>query len=93
MLYDNEIVMLILGSAVFLFVQFSKSKIRRIMAWKGLMLAFYFLMAGWLFTILEGVFLEYYFNILEHVSYALSALVMAFWSRKASIFSNEEVQK
>jgi hypothetical protein len=93
MLYDNEIVMLILGSAVFLFVQLNLAKIGRITSWKWLMLAFYLLMAGWLFTVLEGVFMEYYFNILEHVSYALSALAMAIWCRMATLAGKGEVQK
>jgi hypothetical protein len=92
MLYDNEVIMLILGTGVFFFVFFNRNKIRRIISWRLLLFAFYFLMAGWLLTILEGFFLENYLNLLEHLSYAASAVIMAFWCRKIAITKREEHQ-
>jgi len=82
--------MLILGTGVFFFVLFNRDKIRRIISWKLLLFAFFFLMAGWFLTILEGFFLEYYFNLLEHLSYTASALIMAFWCRKIAITKRED---
>jgi hypothetical protein len=90
MLYDNEVITLILGTGVFFFVLFNRNKVRRIIFWRLLLFAFLFLMAGWLLTILEGFFLEYYFNVLEHFSYAASAVIMAFWCRKVALTKREE---
>lgn len=93
MLYANELIMLILGTGVLFLTLLNNSKIRRIYAWRMLSLAFYFMMAGWLFTILEGFFAEKFINILEHISYSASALIMAAWCRQISRNKQEEMQK
>jgi hypothetical protein len=93
MLYDNEVIMLLLGTGALFFVMFNKPHIRNIISWKLLMLAFYFLMAGWLLTVLEGFFWEYVCNFLEHLFYAVSALIMALWCRKVVSVKREEHQQ
>jgi ABC-type lipoprotein release transport system permease subunit len=90
MVSTNEVVMLILGMGVFWFVVLNKHKIKRIFGWKLILPAFYFLMAGWFFTVLEGIVLTHFFNFLEHLSYTASALIMAFWSRKVFFAIKEE---
>jgi hypothetical protein len=82
MLHVNELIMLILGTGVLFLTILNQPKIRRIYAWKMLLLAFYYLMAGWIFTILEGFFMEQFINILEHICYAASAVIMAVWCRQ-----------
>jgi hypothetical protein len=82
MLYDNEVVMLILGAGVFGFVWLNYPRIRRITAWKWLLLSFYLMMAGWCFTILEGFVMAQVFNYMEHICYLLSAVVLAYWCRR-----------
>ena len=91
MIYTNEVVMLILGLGVFWFVMLNKYKIRRILAWKLLLYAFYFLMAGWFFTVIEGFILLPFFNLLEHVSYSVSSIIMAMWCYKIAHPKREEV--
>jgi len=93
MLYANELIMLILGTGVLLLIILNQPKIKRIYAWKMLSLAFYFMMAGWLFTVLEGFFAEKFINILEHISYSASALTMAAWCRQISRNKQEVIQK
>jgi len=90
MIYTNEVVMLILGLGVFWFVMLNKHKIRRILAWQLLLSAFYFLMAGWFFTVLEGFILLPFFNLLEHISYLVSAVILAMWCRKIVYPKREE---
>jgi hypothetical protein len=90
MIYTNEVVMLILGLGVFWFVMHNKHKIRRILAWKLLLYAFYFLMAGWFFTVIEGFILMPFFNLLEHASYTVSAIIMATWCYKIAHPKREE---
>jgi hypothetical protein len=90
MLYDNKVVMLLLGLGVFSFVMLNKHKIKRIYARRLLLFAFYFLMAGWFFSIIEGFFLSDFFNFLEHFSYMVSALIMALWCRKIALLRRKE---
>jgi hypothetical protein len=83
MIYTNEVVMLILGLGVFWFVMHNKH-------WKLLLYTFYFLMAGWFFTVIEGFILMPFFNLLEHVSYTVSAIIMAMWCYKIAHPKREE---
>ena len=93
MIYTNEVVMLILGLGVFWFVMLNKHKIQRILAWKLLLFAFYFLMAGWFFTVIEGFILMPFFNLLEHISYSVSAIIMAMWCYKIAHPKREEASE
>jgi hypothetical protein len=68
MLFDNEVIMLILGTGVLYYVLFNRYQIRRIPAWKWLAGSFLLMLTGWLFTVLEGFFLSYAFNLMEHIS-------------------------
>jgi len=46
MLYENEIVMLILGIGIFFFITIYKEKIKRIYNWKTLLTSFYLVIAA-----------------------------------------------
>jgi hypothetical protein len=82
MLNENEVIMLLLGIIVFVLILLNGTRIRRIYAWRVFVTSYCLLLAGWFFTILEGFFLEFYLNILEHLSYTFSAIFMAFWCWK-----------
>jgi hypothetical protein len=90
MLHENEIVMLLLGIIIFFFILRNKSQIRRIYTWKILITSYFLLLAGWIFTILEGFILETALNMLEHVSYTLSAILLAIWCWKVMYRSKVE---
>jgi len=90
MLYDNEVVMLIMGAGVFGFVWLNYPRVKRIYAWKWLILSFYLMMAGWCFTILEGFFMSDISNYLEHICYFLSALILAYWCRLIMVEKRED---
>jgi len=92
MLHENEVVMLLIGIGVFFFIILNKKQIRRIYGWKMLVSSYYLLLAGWIFTVLEGFLLEFYLNILEHLSYAISAVILAFWCWKFVHYSKLEGQ-
>ena len=79
MLQENEIVMLILGLGVLIFVLSNRSQLKRFQSSRGLMLGFYFLLAGWLSTVLEGFFGKVFFNYLEHMFYAIGSVSVALW--------------
>jgi len=90
MLKENEVVMLILGIAVFFLILMNLEHIRKIKSWKLLISGFYLLLLGWLFTILEGYFLEVFLNFCEHISYAVSAMFITLWCLKFSSKVKEE---
>jgi hypothetical protein len=82
MLHENEVVMLLLGVGIFLFMLMNISHIRHISFWKILIASYSLLLTGWILTVLEGYFLESLLNFLEHLSYAMSSLVLAVWCFK-----------
>ena len=55
---ENEIVMLLLGIGVLFFLRGNHNQIARFPFSQHLMKGYYFLLAGWAFTVLEGFFLN-----------------------------------
>jgi len=82
MLQENEIVMLILGLGVLVLLVNNRVQLRRFQSSRRLMLGFYFLLAGWLLTVLEGFFWKGFLNYLEHMCYAIGSLSVASWCWK-----------
>ncbi len=79
MLKENEVVMFLIGAGVLVFILTNRLRLKRIQAYKILTGGFCFLLAGWLFTILEGFILIEFFNYLEHMCYAASSILIVMW--------------
>jgi hypothetical protein len=90
MLQENEVVMLILGVGVFLFIILNKVHIKKIISWKILFGGYCFLLSGWLFTVLEGFFLEQTLNFFEHICYLISLVMVVVWCWKSAFRTKEE---
>jgi Na+/H+-dicarboxylate symporter len=82
MIQQNEIIMLLLGIGCMMFILTNKQKVKRIPVAKTLIAAFYMLLAGYVLTILEGLFWTEILNVLEHICYSASAILMAVWCWK-----------
>ena len=82
MIQENEILMLLLGICVFVFIQKNWIRLRNIPESKTLIAGFSMLLAGWLMTVLEGFFLKELLNYCEHMCYAGSALLLTVWCWK-----------
>ncbi|NLE38163.1 MAG: hypothetical protein GX621_09090 [Pirellulaceae bacterium] len=85
MIQENEIVMLVLTMGVGAFLLADRVLMRRIPSFRLLAAGFGFLVGAFVFTVVEGFFLYNIFNIfnlLEHASYAVGALCVAFWCRR-----------
>lgn len=89
MLYENEIVMLVFGFVVTLFIWRHYQQIRNIKFSKILLLGFYLLFAAWTLSSLEEIFWEKYLNILEHLCYTCSSIAIAIWIYKIFIVNIE----
>ena len=84
MIYENEIIMLVLGLGVLIFVLLNYFHLKRIPLFRVLLAGFYLLVVGWLLTVLEEFFPKDLFwnsslNFLEHLCYAVSGIVFAIW--------------
>jgi len=90
MFQENEVVMFILGIAVFVFMVLNRNHFIRIHSWKTLKWGYFILLAGWFFTILEGLILEFYLDVLEHLCYLISALMVVIWCWKSAFKSDVE---
>jgi len=82
MIQENEAVMLLMATGVLVFILFNRRMILRIPAARLLIAAFCLLLAGYVFTVLEGFFLEALLNFLEHSCYAISSILIALWCMK-----------
>jgi len=81
--YPNEIVMLLIGVCVLIFIKKNRKSLKRLPAYGILMVAFYMLFATWFATILEDFFWGAFFNLLEHAGLAVSSVLMGVWCWKA----------
>jgi len=78
-IYEDEILMLVLGLGVLTFMLLNYSNLKRIVLFKLLAISFCMFVAGCILTVLEGFFWEDALNFLEHTSYAAGAIFMAIW--------------
>ncbi|MEE4603789.1 MAG: hypothetical protein V2J65_21080 [Desulfobacteraceae bacterium] len=82
MIQQNEIIMLLLGVGCMIFILVNRQKVKRIPVAKILIAGFYVLLAGYVLTILEGLFWNEFLNVLEHICYSASSILMAVWCWK-----------
>ncbi len=92
MIQENEIVMLALGIGIYIFALGYQSRLERIFEWRFLRYAYQLLLAAWVFTVLEGFFFTETFNIMEHLCYACSTVLLAFWCWKTAFVKMEGKQ-
>jgi hypothetical protein len=76
---ENEVVMMILSAGVLVFIVHARTHLRRIAWWRMLVLSYALLMAGWCATVVEHVTGSVVCNDIEHIAYALGAVVFAAW--------------
>jgi cell shape-determining protein MreD len=82
MIQQNEIIMLSLGIGCMIFILVNKQKVKRIPVTKTLIAGFYVLLAGYVSTILEGLLWRNFLNVLEHICYTTSSILVAVWCWK-----------
>ena len=79
MIQESEVVMLVLGLGVLIFVLANWPQLKRIDSSATLILGFCFLLAGWVLTVLEAFCWTVLLNYLEHMCYAAGSLSLAVW--------------
>jgi hypothetical protein len=81
-IFENEIVMLLIGVGVLIFILGSRPRLKSLPASNILFAGFYVLLASWTVTVLEGFFWEGVLNYIEHACHAVSAVFVAVWCWK-----------
>ena len=79
MIQENEFLTLLIGIGLFIFIIFNYEKLKTLPAMKIILVGLSFLLIGWFLTILEEFFLEDLLNLLEHLCYIISSIIMAVW--------------
>lgn len=79
MIVGNEIITLLLGIGLLIFVVENRDRLKRLPAYRLFLGGLLVLEAGWLLTVLEGYFLGQYLNLLEHVCYVVSSAFLCAW--------------
>ena len=74
--------MLFLGMGCMIFILVNKQKVKGIPAAKTLIAGFNVLLAGYVLTILEGLLWNDFLNVLEHICYTASSILVAVWCWK-----------
>jgi len=83
MIYENEVIMLMIGLGTLVFVLIKYADLKRIASFGILLAAFCVLIGGWTLTVLEHFFWESSLNFAEHACYAASCILLAYWCHTA----------
>jgi hypothetical protein len=75
----SESIVFLIGLGGLIFIQLNRLQLKRLPASGVLITAYYLLLGGWLLTIIEGFIWRDAVNILEHLCYASSAVMIASW--------------
>lgn len=89
MVNEHEVITLLLGLGVLAFVLRNRFVFRSQPAFRILISCFVVLLAGWFLTVAEEFVWHATLNALEHLCYAGSSVLAAFWCWK--VFAREAV--
>ncbi len=79
MVQSSEVISLVLSVGVLLFIVQQRSNLTVIPEWRVLLSSYIVCLLGCALTVAEGFFLADAMNCLEHISYAVSAVLLAWW--------------
>ena len=79
----NEIVMLLLGVGVLIFIIENRAGLKRLPASGIIISAFYLLLVTWIATVLESYIWNDFLNLLEHAGFTASSVLTTIWCLKA----------
>jgi hypothetical protein len=79
MILENEVIQLIIGLGGLVFILINRQRLKRPRVMALLVAGFNFLLAAWVFTVLEGFIWPRLLNLLEHLSYFASSVLVLLW--------------
>ncbi len=79
MIQANELILLLFGLGAFVFILLNNARLKQLPVLSLFVHGFYCLLAGWFFTVVEGFVWPRAFNVLEHIAYFTSAVLLLLW--------------
>jgi hypothetical protein len=79
MVIESEITTLVLAFGALLFILSYRGMMGNAARPKVLLVAYLFAFGAWLLTVLEGLWWGQILNLLEHVCYATSSILIGYW--------------
>ncbi len=83
MVNQNEVVMLLFCFGVFLFIIYNLCEFKRIPGWNLVLSAYVAFFTGVIFTVAESFIFPDVLNVLEHLLYLASSIILLIWCWKA----------
>lgn len=75
----SELIILILSFGVFIFIAFNRTRLKNIPDYLILMTCFYMIYSAWVFSVVECLFWNGFFNMLEHLCFLGSSVFLTVW--------------
>jgi len=80
MIQENELITFILCLVVLFFITINYVKLKSLPGLRIFIISFTLFTIGWFCTVIEGIVFEEAFNLIEHVCYICSAIMMLIWT-------------
>ncbi|NIP24043.1 MAG: hypothetical protein GWN67_07555 [Phycisphaerae bacterium] len=83
--FGNEVVMLMIGVGVLIFIHGNRRRLKSLPASNILITGYCMMLVSWILTVLEGLFgpfWEEWLNYLDHAFYAIGSIFVAVWCWK-----------
>ena len=83
MVQENEVIVLLLGVGVLIFALTNRARLKHLPSPRLLLTGFCVLLLGWALTVLEEFLWGEELNVVEHLCYAGSAILVLVWVYRA----------
>ncbi len=80
MIEQDELITFLLCFLPLTFILLNYKRVRSLPGSRFFLFSFIFFTMGWFFTVFEGILFEDLFNLIEHVCYLCSSLIMLIWT-------------
>lgn len=85
MIQENEVILLILGIGVLIFIVGNRFRLKKLPASKILISGFLSFFTGWILTVLEGFLWGKFLNFMEHICFIGGSVLVAVWCWKVFV--------
>jgi len=80
MIQENELITFILCLGALFFIIINYGKLKSLPGLRIFIISFTLFTMGWFFTVIEGIIFEETFNLIEHVCYICSSVMIFIWT-------------
>jgi len=85
MIEGNELVLFIIAFISLMFILLKIESVKTFPLYKMFLLSYFILLLGFFFTTFEEIYFSIIFNILEHICYLISSIILFYWIWKVFV--------